>query len=409
MKYIFLLALKNILRYKRRTVLTFLILSFGIAFYLLMFGIVQGYKKQSIDNFIQFETGHIKIRSASYDKDDPYSISNYINNAEEVKAILKKKSFVKSFTERIQFLAEVDNGRDSSPCVVVGIDIENDPKVFTLTNYITEGNIFSGGALLGESLAKDLSLSIGDYIYITFRNEQGVIDSIELEVSGIIRSGDPMVNSSTVFITLEDAKRHLNTKKVTEIAILTDNLKKDKKYIKELQKELPDNQIKSWKELSESIEIAAKQDEVTTYIFVIFIAVIAIVGIINTMLMSIYEKVREIGTMKALGMTDGETQCIFLVEGLIFGVAGGIMGILLGSLFIWYFSITGYDVAAMMNKNGSGGMNISHFVRVIYPTWDIPSFFYAFIISVISSTLAAYYPAKKTTKLQAAECLRTIQ
>src|SRR5271157_3092987 len=124
MKYLFSFALKNILRYKRRTILTFIVLSVGIAFYLMMVGIVQGYKKQSIDNFIQFDTGHLKVRSAIYDKDDPYSISNYIENAETVKDVVKKKNYVKSFTERIEFMAEADNGRDSSPCVAVGIDPE---------------------------------------------------------------------------------------------------------------------------------------------------------------------------------------------------------------------------------------------------------------------------------------------
>ncbi len=409
MKYLFSFALKNILRYKRRTILTFIVLSVGIAFYLMMVGIVQGYKKQSIDNFIQFDTGHLKVRSAIYDKDDPYSISNYIENAETVKDVVKKKNYVKSFTERIEFMAEADNGRDSSPCVAVGIDPERDPEVFSLSNYIVKGRLEKNGVLLGKSLAKDLGLSIGDSFFITFRNRGGMFDSIELAVSGLVESGDPVVNGSMLFIRLDEAKQYLATSNVTEITLITDNPDKDDIYRNDLKKQLPENQIATWRELAQGIEGAAKQDEISTYIFVIFISIIAIVGIVNTMMMSVFEKVREIGTLKAMGMTDSDVRGIFVIEGFIIGTAGGIIGMILGGLLVWYFVAVGYDITAMMGKNNENMMASLRLAGTIRAIWDIPSFFYAFFSSIIASMLASYYPAKKTTGMQAAECLRTIQ
>ncbi len=409
MKFIFSFALKNLLRYKRRTLLTFFILSVGIALYILMVGIVHGYKKQSIDNYIKFDTGHLRIRSINFDKDDPYSVSNFMQNAAEVEAVLKTKKYVKAYTERIQFQVDADNGRDSMPCILTGIDLKSDPEVFSLTNYIYKGKLEEGGVMLGKALADDLGLSLNDYVYFTFRNGQGTIDSVEFEVTGLIESTDPMVNNSMGYIMLPDAKKYLNTGWVTAITVITEDLNNDKKYRADLKKDLPQNQIAVWRELTEAIEGAAMQDEITTYIFVIFIAIIAIVGIVNTMLMSVFEKTREIGTLKAMGMTDSEVQGMFVMEGLIIGILGGILGLILGGLVTWYFVAVGYSISDMVGKNNENMMASLRLAGTIRAVWDIPSFIYAFILSVIASTLASYYPAKKTTRMQAAECLRTIQ
>jgi ABC-type lipoprotein release transport system permease subunit len=396
------------MRYKRRTILTFIILSVGIALYIVMVGFVQGYKKLSIENFINFDTGHFKIRSADYDEDAPFSVSNFITNFNQIESVLKGKKYIKAYTERIKFMAELDNGIDSVPCEIIGIDPVKDPAVFSLTNSITTGKLEYGGSLIGLSLADDLGLKPGDSVYMTFRNGQGVFDSIELAVSGLVNSADPVVNNSTLFININEAEKYLNIPGVSEISVKVDDLNKDGEYIKDLKKDITGSQIVSWRKLSESIAAASEQDEATTYIFVVFIAIIAIVGIINTMLMSVFEKTKEIGTLKALGMTDGDVRILFVMEGAIIGILGGLMGLMLGCLINGYFSVAGYDLTAMIGKENQDLMSAFRLMGVLRSTWDIPSIITAFVLSVVSSILASYYPARKTTQLQPAECLRTI-
>ena len=409
MKYMLSYAFKDLLRSKRRTILTFAVFSVGIVFYLWMVGFVQGYKKQAIENFIKFDTAHLKVRSAIYDKDDPYSISNYIQNSKEVEKVLKEKVYVKAFTERIEFLAEADNGRDSSPCAAVGIDPESDPGVFSLTNYIIRGSLERNGALLGKSLANDLGLSTGDSFFITFRSREGMIDSVELTVSGLVEARDPVVNSSMIYIRLDEAKRYLATSNVTEIAAITDNPERENYYRDDLKIDLPKNQIATWGELSAGIEGQVKENEFSTYIFIVFLSIIAVIGIVNTMLMSVYEKVREIGILKAMGMSDIGVQGIFLMEGLIIGIAGGIAGLAAGGLLVWYYTAVGMDMNAMMGKGYENFYASLRIEGTLRWGWNIPSFFYAFFFSIISSLVASYYPAKKTTMMQTAECLRTVQ
>ena len=409
MKFILNLAFKNIIRYKRRTVLTFLVLSFGIAFYIVMVGMVEGYKKQSVENYINFDTGHLKVRSLQYDEDAPFSQDNLLTNYRRVTDILKEKKFVTAFTERVKFIGEADNGIDSMPCSVIGIDAENDAKVFNLTNYITAGKLFDGAVLIGRGLIDDLGLGAGDTFYLTFKNGQGMMDSIELEIGGIIDSADPLVNSSTVFMTMADAKKYLNTDSVSEIAVRTDDPSKAHVYTRELSKDLPQFQVLSWQKLSEGIVAASMADQVTTYVFVVFIMIIAMVGIINTMLMSVYEKTREIGTLKALGMEDRSVLGMFMLEGSIIGFLGGLMGVILGSLIVWYLVAVGYDRTAFIGKENENIMASYRLAGVLRATWHWPSIVLSFLLSIATSVLASYYPAKKATRLQPMECLRTIQ
>lgn len=409
MKFLLGLAFKNIIRYKRRTALTFLVLSFGIAFYIIMVSMVEGYKKQSIENYINFDTGHLKVRSVQYDEDAPFSQDNFINNYKTVQDVLKSKKYVTAFTERVKFLGEADNGRDAIPCSVIGIDVGRDEAVFNLTNYVTSGKLSDGAVLIGRGLSEDLGFGKGDLFYLTFKNGQGMMDSIELEIGGIIDSVDPIVNSSTVFMTMSDAKKYLNMDSVSEIAVRTDDPGKAGGYAKDLASSLPGFEVVSWEKLSEGIVAASKADEVTTYIFVVFIMIIALVGIVNTMLMSVYEKTREIGTLKALGMEDRSVLGLFMLEGSIIGILGGIMGVILGTLIVWYLVAVGYDMTAFIGKENENLMASYRLAGVLKGTWHLPSIVISFLLSVLTSIAASYYPAKKATRLQPMECLRTIQ
>ncbi len=408
MKFLFSLSLKNIIRYKKRTILTFLILSFGIAFYIWMDSFIDGLNEQSFDNVINFETSHFKIQNKKYDEDKPFSEDNFMNNFGEVIAALKKETFIESYTTRIKFPAELDNSIDSTPCQVIGIDQAQDKKVFILPEFIEEGSLKPGCAMIGKKLAAGMNVKVGDFIYITFREAKGMFNSIEMEISGIVFSPDPGTNNSTVFINLAEAKEFLNTGGVTEVAIKTDNRDKYKKYKVALQKSITGYKIQSWIDMSQDFLAISKMKKQFSSIFVFFIIIIALVGIINTMLMSVLEKKREIGTMKALGFTDRDILKLFIFEGAIIGILGSIFGIILSIILNWYFVEHGIDMTTLMEGMGTDNMGYK-IIGIAKSTWSIKPMINSIIICVIASVAASYYPAKQATKLQPVECLRTIQ
>jgi putative ABC transport system permease protein len=408
MKYFFKLAFANIVKARLRTILTFMIITFAIAMFVFFEGLLAGFINLSVDNLIGFETGHFKIRSENYDENSPFVISNFIAGYEELYPVLEEKPYIKGFTERIYFLAEIDNAIDALAVMAVGINPETDYSVFTLSNFIEEGELIEGGALIGKNLADDMNLQIGDWVYLTFRDADGMFNSVETTINGIVNSADPYVNSSTVFITIDEAKTVLNTDSVSEIAIRTDNPHRVKRYGVDLQKSLPDHvNLFDWHYLGADVIAFMETDAMSAYVMVFFIVIIGMVGIVNTMLMSVYEKKREIGMLKALGMTDGEVRGLFVLEGAIIGMFGGLFGIILGSLVNWYFVVNGMDIQAMM---GGQTLDIGYRVMgVVKSEWNFPSMIGAFLFCIIASALASLYPASKTVKMQPMECLRVNQ
>jgi len=405
MMYLLKLALKNILRSKIRTVLTFLILSFGVGIYILFACLMAGFDRESIKNVIDFETGHYKVRSAAFDEDQPYEPANNLRDPQAVMQRLSGLPFVTGLAERLLFLAELDNGVDAVPVVATGIG-PRDQEVFNLNKYIVQGSLEPGGALMGRKLAQDLGLKLRDPVYLTFRTEQGMYTSVEVMVTGLIVSANPQVNSSTVYIPLDEARKDLDTRNATEIAVKTDDFFKVSEYQPKIQEALAGLNVKveSWEQLSEDFRAMMTMKRKFQNILVLMIMVIAIVGIINTMLMSVFEKKREIGTMKALGFTDRQVQRLFLVEGALIGVAGGLMGLVLGTLFNSYFAFVGFNMDLFGDQDI--GMPIMGNVKSV---WLAGAYAKAMLFTLAASLVASYYPARKVTKMEAMECLRTVQ
>ncbi len=405
MKYLLKLAAKNILRAKRRTVLTFLMLSFGIIFYLIMEGMLEGFDVVSFQNLIDFETGHLKIRSVQFNEDRPFDINNYLEDAGKIEEKLKNFEFITGFTSRISFISELDNGIDATPVITVGIDPENDRKVFTLEKFIIKGSLEKQGALVGKSLAEDMGLGIGDVIYNTFRDKEGMYTSIELQITGIVNSADPKVNNASLFINLDEAKEYLGVRGVTAISIKTRDFKNTNVFKSKLKAEIGNADVLTWQELSTDFAaLMATKREGGNY-FLFFTIMIALVGIINTLLMSVYEKRQEIGTMMALGMEHREIRNIFIFEGFTIGLLGSICGLILGTIVNLYFIYVGIDYTALMGED-SMGFNV---MGVIKSAWVFPAYFKSMFIVIIASVLSSYYPAKKIMRMEPADCLRIVQ
>lgn len=406
MTYLIKLGIKNIMRSKRRSVLTFLVLSFGVGIYIFFVCLMVGFDQVSVKNVIDFETGHYKIRSNTFDEERPYETVNYISQPDAVVEKLKTLPFITGIAQRVQFLAELDNGLDALGVVAVGIG-QDDQQVFDLNKYIIEGRLEAKGALIGKQLSDDLGLAVGDMTYLTFRTKQGMITSVEILITGLIHSTNPQVNAGTVFINKQEAHQLLNTNDVSEITIKTNAFFKVVEFEPQIIQVLSDEHVAvySWEKLSEDFRAMMAMKRKFQNVLVLMIMVIAIVGIVNTMLMSVYEKKREIGTMKALGFTDKEVKNLFLIEGAFIGIAGGIAGLILGTLFNLYFATKGMDLNSMFG-DATFGLPV---MGTIKSSWEISAYINAMIFTLIASLLASYYPAKKVTRMEAMECLRTVQ
>ena len=407
--YLVKLARVNIAKARMRTILTFGIITFAMLLFIILDGMLVGFSRLSMDNVVGFKTGHIKILADGYDDTMPYSTAHLIETPETVETVLDDAEFVAGHTRRLVFSGEIDNGMDALSIIVFGIDPDTDGRVFKIDAYTREGGLEPQGCLLGANLAADMQLGTGDLVYLTFRDTEGAFVSLGLLVTGIVESLNPAVNASSVFIHLDEAAGALRTNGVSEISIRTDAMHRADAYMQTLQERLPGTfTLQGWREMAADVLAAIEIDTYGMYFFVVFIAVIGMVGIINTMLMSVYEKTREIGTLKALGMTDGEVKALFVIEGMMIGVVGGLAGLAIGALGNWYFVVHGVDITALVGERVD--MDIGYRVMgVIRSGWNLAAMVWAFALCVTASALASLYPAAKATKMQPVDCLRVGQ
>jgi ABC-type lipoprotein release transport system permease subunit len=416
MKFIIRFAFNNIWRYKRRTIITFTAISIGIAAFVIMDSLLKGIHYESMRNFIDYESSHLKIYNKEFYRemsDEGFLLLNKtIDNYENVERLVKSDDI--SVTPRINFRASLinENTSDERPFTIVGIDPDKDREVYKLPDAIISGRFLKAGekgVIIGRMSAKKLEAKLGDTLTILTRTKNDTYQTISVDVVGIIDPPNPDINRTFAYIPLDVADNDLDmSRSVTEIGIRIKNGNIDK-ILNRLDGILKANNLSqleviSWKELGKNWITLSRTKITGSYILIFVVFIISAVGIINTMLMSVFERIREIGMMRALGMRDTEVLWSFIFEGAAIGLFGALLGIFMGFIFNFYLVYHGWDMSHIYGEDVDIGYRITNIVRGI---WDIGAYVFAFVFSIIIPALISIYPSRKAIKMEITQALRT--
>ncbi|MCL6591074.1 MAG: ABC transporter permease [Firmicutes bacterium] len=417
---IFKIALRNIFRHKRRTFISAITIAFGLAVFILMDSLMSGVDRASLENMINLTDGSIKIMTKEYAADKmAYPLKYGITNPEAFIRYVESLPEKPELTPRLQFLSEIIGTRQSLRVAGTVIDPVKDRKVFALPKYISSGAFFSKNngqeVLLGKNLARDLGVGVGDTVMLSAQTRFETNNALDFQVAGILETAAPGINQSGVFITFEGARQLLDSGElVTEydVHIPWSKLEDSNAYnqrlngIKEkFQQKFPALSVNTFYDANRSyIEIMGTKRK-SQSMLVFFILLIGAVGIVNTVLMSVYERIREVGVLRALGIKPKEIERMFIYEGMLIGVTGGLMGMIAGFLGNLWLVNTGWDVTSMMKDFDASQFPIW---GVFYGQWSIKSFVTAFILGVAIAVLAAIVPARKAAKITPTQCLKFV-
>ncbi|MEO0115707.1 MAG: FtsX-like permease family protein [candidate division WOR-3 bacterium] len=403
---IFNLAWRNVFRHTRRSIITAIAISVGLSAMVFMDTMMNGVDKMAQQNIIDYETGNLVIFAKGYYREEGFfPIDTIIENPQSLINQLKTIAGIKAIVPRVKFQSHISNGIDEISVLVIGIDKADEAKVFKTPKAVVKGSFLqnSDELLIGEFLARDLNLTIGSPLTVIARNRYGTYDAQDFIVTGIINTGHPLLDRNAVLIPIEAAQNLLAIENgVTELAIKSqsNNLTELKAAIS--QKLGEEYEVYTWRELNASIFEISGMKRAFQFLLALVVVIIAAVGIVNTMLMAVMERVTEIGTLKALGFSNGKILKMFLWEGTIIGGFGSLIGSLFGWLGSLYLVIYGIDLSGRFKD-----INIVYPIKfIIKGEINYPMMLFIFVFGFCISILVTLLTVRRVTRLEPISALR---
>jgi ABC-type lipoprotein release transport system permease subunit len=412
MKFILQLAVKNLSRYKRRTIITSVAIAVGLMMYIIVDSILGGATLESMRNLRWYETASLRIYADGYWEDRAFlPLETSIENPESIIPLVEEEQGMA--TVRTTFAAEMilysdDFGEDGNMNVkVTAIDPEQDFKVYRFEDTLVKGrHLVPGemdGVVLGSWFAEDIGADVGYWVTFLTRGKGGFYEAFDMQIVGIVNCPNPNVNRTLIMMDITAADMYLGMENsVTSIDIVFPEKTNLEQAKATLQAKLPEGfSVFTWEDLAQDYLalVEAKQGGTGMILFLVFI--IAAVGVSNTMLMAMYERMRELGMMRALGMRDRDILLSFLFEAGGIGLIGSVVGIALGSLVNIYLVNTGFDFGFMF-RDMDIGFRISSIMR---GAWNFTTILKAFTAGILLSMLVAVLPIKRALKLDIPTCL----
>ena len=402
------LAFRNIFRNFRRTVITFIAIAVGLMFLILMDSLLSGIDQESFEKIINYETGHVKIFARGYQKDkENLPLDKTIEKPASLAHGIMSDPEVAGVTSRINFRIMLSDGIDQLPAVGIAVNPADDQLVYQLKQAVAQGEFLKekeDAMLLGEGLAEDFGVGVGDVLTILARTRYDTYQALDLRIKGILRTDDPKIDWVAAVIPLNLGQSSLDMgKSVTEISIKLKDPARTEAFRDKLARELPGLEIMTWKELAEDVIAIAEAKRGATSMILFGITLIALIGITNTILLAAFERVGEIGMMAAMGMKRRQIILLFILEGGMIGLLGSIAGCALGSLVNIYLVNHGIDYGPAMKGIGDIGYRITTGARGI---WKPGTIAWAFLFGIIVSALTSIYPAWVASRMEPTKALR---
>ncbi len=404
---IFNISWKNIWRNKLRSLIIIAAIALGLFGGIFSMAVMNGMGKQRVRSAIQTQISNIQIHNPNFLKNKKLKYA--INNSDSIIRIIKQYPTVKAVCKRTIVNAMASTAETGTGIVINGINPEQEIKVTDISKKLIAGNYFTKHKkhpiIISEKLAKKLKAKIRSKIVITSQNNKGNLIGGAFRVIGIFKTSDSFFDETNVFVLNKDLDKlvYENPKdyKSHEIAILLFNDENTKQLAKELKLKFKNLSIQTWAESQPDLNMISSLMDTTSYLFLSIILLALTFGIINTMLMAVFERTHEFGMLMAIGMPKNKVFNMVMSETILLSIIGAAIGTLISLLNIFYFHIYGINLSIVSKGLSSFGID-----SIIYP--EVNSSFYLIfsIMIVCTAILASIYPAIKALSNKPVEALR---
>jgi putative ABC transport system permease protein len=412
MRNLFKIAVRNLLRYKRRTMLTASLITIGVVFVLVFTSVTGSFKAMMIGQITDSMLGHLQVHRKGY----VASIDNLPLNLnikpkayQKITEILGAAPEIEAFSPRLKFGGMFSNFTETTNIRLNGIYPDREfQTVPLLTSRISEGKktLSRGEIMIPALLAKGLKVKVGDAVVVVATNVDGSVNGKQFVVSGILESATGP-GGRDGYLHIEDAAEVLRMPEieVSEVAVRLNDFSHLPAAVRHLEGQLSGEinkegrsifEVHSWEQLSPFFNIARMIDVMTFFIKIMLIAIV-LISIMNVMIMAVYERIREIGTIAAIGTLPGKILSMFVIEGFCLGVLGAIIGNLIGVTIVLVVNLIGIQFDFGQQK----GLLLSASV-------DPSDLLVVSAIVIVVAVLASLQPAFKASRMEPIAALRHV-
>ncbi len=403
---IFQIAWRNVWRNRARSLTVICAIALGLWAGLSLISYSFGISEQRAQHMIDTQLSHIQIHHPQFPEDQ--KVKDTIPQSYPVLQVLQQMPNIQSISTRIKANGMCTSARAGVGVVIMGVDKEMEQSISSLDEQIVEGKFLAGiranPIVIGKKLADKLGLSLKKKTVLTFQNASGNLAAGAFRVSGIYKSINSKYDESHVFVHIDDLQRLLQLEgQIHEIAIKVDEKAQIPEVKQQLQETYGSLLVEDYFDLAPDLRLMEESFNATLRIFMFIIMLGLAFGIINTMLMAVLERTRELGMLMAIGMNKAKLFIMILLETIFLCLIGAPVGIVLGFLTIQYFGYAGIDL-----RNFAEGLESLGLDPIVY--LNLPSNYYleVTVMVILTAILASIYPAIKALSLKPVEAIRHI-
>lgn len=409
MKLYLRLAWRNIWRHSRRTLIIVAAMSLGLALMMFYDGLVAGFNQAIYGNAVKVLGGNIQVHAIGYRTEANQTPLLPLNDDQAVVKAALAQANVVAATRRITTGGLASSREGAFAVGITGIEPEKELEVNLAEQHVVAGRNLTADdgdqIFIGKGLADAMGVQVGDRITLTGRSTHEQMRRRTMTVAGIYDLGMADIEKRTIYISLSEAQSLYGLAgHSTEVAIVLKQLGQEPAVIAALQPGLPGYEIESFEANYPELQSALSTKGGVMNIFSVVILMIAGIGILNLLLMAVYERTREIGVLGALGLKPRQISFLFILEGTMIGLVGVAAGIGLGLLVNGLLMRVGLDFTSF-----SGVTSYMALINGrVYPSWGVDKLLMRALTVAIIAALAAVIPAREAAQREPAEALHYV-
>ncbi len=402
---LFSISWRNIWRNKVRSSVIIFSIAVGIFAGVFSSAFFKGMADQRIHKVINTELSYIQVHKAGFRQTSDFN--NYIPDAVALVDKIAKVPHVTGVSRRMIIQSMIASAETATGVMIEGIDTGREMKVTTIHDKMVEGKYFEGISrnpiVIGKKLAEKLNVKVKSKVVITLQDMDNNITSGAFRVVGIYSTDNNIFDESHVFVRFSDLQKlsDFPPKAAHEIAINLDDNKNLPVVLKQVKKLAKGYEVLDWKELSPEMNYLTEAMDMYMYIFIIIILLALLFGIINTMLMVVMERTKEIGMLMAIGMNKFRVFSMIVLESIMLSLTGGIVGVIIGGLA----SKLGETHPVNLSMWAQGYQQLGY-DAFVYTSVDPGMLINVTLLVILTGIIAALYPAYKALKNDPADALR---